>query len=114
MRILTRDGAVFQGTAVQIVHAMQGTAFGLEDFAVPQYVAWETANARGLEKVDSAVGGATDGEIRWRRALAMATLSCCEVMSASSGAKSATSRAVLPHRFSPGRRKRGPEHVLAT
>ena len=34
MKIVMRDGRVFQGTALQIVKAMQDIAFGVEDFTV--------------------------------------------------------------------------------
>jgi hypothetical protein len=40
MKIVMRDGRVFQGTALQIVKAMQDIAFGVEDFTVPKYIEW--------------------------------------------------------------------------
>jgi hypothetical protein len=62
MKIVMRDGRVFQGTSLQIVKAMQDIAFGVEDFTVPKYVEWVVANARKFEDVDLDVKGATDEE----------------------------------------------------
>ena len=63
MRILMRDGRVFEGTALQIVKAMQDIAFGVEDFTVPKYVAWVVDNARRFEDVELVVKGETDDEL---------------------------------------------------
>ena len=52
MKIVMRDGRVFQGTALQIVKAMQDIAFGVEDFTVPKYIEWVVANARKFEEVE--------------------------------------------------------------
>jgi hypothetical protein len=62
MKIVMRDGRVFQGTALQIVKAMQDIAFGVEDFTVPKYIDWVVANARKFEEVELDVKGATDEE----------------------------------------------------
>jgi hypothetical protein len=63
MKIVMRDGRVFQGTALQIVKAMQDIAFGVEDFTVPKYIEWVVANARKFEEVELAVKGETDEEL---------------------------------------------------
>ncbi len=60
MKIEMRDGRVFQGTALQIVKAMQDIAFGVGDFTVPKYVAWVVDNAQRFEGVALAVEGETD------------------------------------------------------
>ncbi len=62
MKISMRDGRVFQGTALQIVKAMQGIAFGVDDFTVPEYIEWVVANARKFEAVELKVEGTTDDE----------------------------------------------------
>ncbi len=62
MKISMRDGRVFQGTALQIVKAMQDIAFGVDDFTVPEYIDWVVANARKFEEVELKVEGATDDE----------------------------------------------------
>ena len=63
MKIVMRDGRVFQGTALQIVKAMQDIAFGVEDFTVPKYIEWVVANARKFEEVELDVKGETDEEL---------------------------------------------------
>ena len=62
MKITMRDGRVFQGTALQIVTAMQDIAFGVDDFTVPEYIDWVVANARRFEEVELKVEGASDEE----------------------------------------------------
>jgi hypothetical protein len=62
MTITMRDGRVFQGTPLQIVKAMQDIAFGVDDFTVPEYIAWVVANARKFEDVELKVEGTTDDE----------------------------------------------------
>ena len=59
MRITMRDGRVFQGTALQIVRAMQDIAFGVDDFTLPEYIDWVVANARRFEAVELKVERAT-------------------------------------------------------
>lgn len=63
MRIVMRDGRVFQGTALQIVKAMQDIAFGVDDFTVAKYVEWVVANAQRFEGVDLNVQGEQDEEL---------------------------------------------------
>jgi hypothetical protein len=63
MRIVMRDGRVFQGTALQIVKAMQDIAFGVDDFTIPKYIEWVVANARKFEEVELDVKGDTDDEL---------------------------------------------------
>jgi len=60
MKITMRDGRVFQGTALQIVKAMQAIAFGVDDFTVPEYIDWVVGNARKFEEVEVAITGETD------------------------------------------------------
>lgn len=62
MKISMRDGRVFQGTALQIVNAMQDIAFGVDDFTVPEYIDWVVANARKFEEVELKLEGTTDDE----------------------------------------------------
>jgi hypothetical protein len=57
MKIVMRDGRVFQGTAVQIVQAMQSIAFGVETFTLDQYIDWVIDNARRFEGVELRAGG---------------------------------------------------------
>jgi hypothetical protein len=52
MKIVMRDGRVFQGTAMQIVQAMQSIAFGVETFSLDQYIDWVIDNARRFEGVN--------------------------------------------------------------
>ena len=63
MKLVMRDGRVFQGTAVQIVRAMQDIAFGVEDFTLPQYIEWVVANARKFEEVELDVKGTSEEEL---------------------------------------------------
>jgi ribosomal protein S3 len=63
MKIVMRDGRVFQGIALQIVRAMQDIAFGVEDFTVPKYIEWVVTNARKFEEVELDVKGETDEEL---------------------------------------------------
>ena len=62
MRIRMKDGRVFQGTALQIVRAMQDVAFGVKDFTVHAYINWVVRNVRDFEAVEIEVSGATDEE----------------------------------------------------
>ena len=59
MQIVMRDGRVFQGTATQIVKAMQAIAFGVEQMTLDQYIDWVVDNARRFEAVELATGGET-------------------------------------------------------
>lgn len=62
MKIVMRDGRLFQGTAVQIVRAMQDVAFGVDDFTLPEYIDWVVANARKFDEVELDVQGESDEE----------------------------------------------------
>jgi hypothetical protein len=57
-----RDGRVFQGTALQIVKAMQDIAFGVEQMTPDQYIEWVVQNARRFEEVELRVAGETTEE----------------------------------------------------
>ncbi len=59
MKIVMRDGRVFQGTAVQIVKAMQDIAFGVDQMTPDQYIDWVIENARRFEDVELKAEGAT-------------------------------------------------------
>ncbi len=60
MKIVMRDGRVFQGTPLQIVRGMQDIAFGVDDFTPSQYMEWVVANARKFEEVELNVTGESD------------------------------------------------------
>jgi hypothetical protein len=60
MKIVMRDGRVFQGTAVQIVQAMQSIAFGVETFTLDQYIDWVIDNARRFEGIELRAQGQTE------------------------------------------------------
>jgi hypothetical protein len=62
MKIVMRDGRVFQGTALQIVKAMQDIAFGVEQMTVDQYIDWVVENARRFEEVELKPAGETTEE----------------------------------------------------
>ena len=63
MKILTRDDRVFRGTPLQIVRAMQDTAFDVQDFTARKYIEWVVANAARFENVELVVTGETDDEL---------------------------------------------------
>jgi len=52
MKILMRDGRVFQGTPLQIVQAMQAIAFGVEQLSLDRYIDWVVDNAQRFEGVE--------------------------------------------------------------
>ncbi len=62
MKIVMRDGRVFQGTALQIVKAMQDIAFGVERMTLDQYIDWVVDNARRFEEVELKADGPTTEE----------------------------------------------------
>ena len=62
MKIVMRDGRVFQGTALQIVKAMQDIAFAVEQMTLDQYIDWVADNARRFEEVKLTVAGETTEE----------------------------------------------------
>ena len=63
MKIMMRDDRVLEGTALQIVRAMQKIAFGVENLTLPKYVEWVAANALKFEGVALTVTGETDDEL---------------------------------------------------
>jgi len=63
MKIVMRDDRVFEGTALQIVRAMQDLAFGVDDLTVPQYIEWVVANVQKFEGVALTVAGDTNDEL---------------------------------------------------
>jgi hypothetical protein len=67
MKIVMRDGRVFQGTALQIVKAMQDIAFGVEQMTLDQYIDWVVDNAGRFEEVELKA----DGETTEKRAKAL-------------------------------------------
>ena len=62
MKIVMRDGRVFQGTALRIVKAMQDIAFGVEQMTLDEYIDWVVQNARRFEEVELKVAGETTEE----------------------------------------------------
>lgn len=62
MKILMRDGRVFQGTPLQIVQAMQAIAFGVEQLSLDRYVDWVIDNAQRFEGVELKVPAGTPDE----------------------------------------------------
>jgi gamma-glutamylcyclotransferase (GGCT)/AIG2-like uncharacterized protein YtfP len=62
MKIVMRDGRVFQGIALQIVKAMQDIAFGVEQMTLDQYIDWVVQNAQRFEEVELKVAGETTEE----------------------------------------------------
>lgn len=62
MKIEMRDERVFEGTAVQIVRAMQEIAFGVEHLSLSEYIDWVAQNARKFEDVQLKIVGDTDDE----------------------------------------------------
>ena len=59
MKIVIRDGRVFEGTALEIVKAMQDIAFGVEQLSLDEYIDWVVENARKFEGVELVALGAT-------------------------------------------------------
>lgn len=62
MKILMRDGRVFQGTPLQIVQAMQAIAFGVEQLSLDRYIDWVVDNAQRFEGVELKVPEGTPDE----------------------------------------------------
>ena len=62
MRIVMRDGRVFEGTALEIVEAMQDIAFGVEEMTLDEYIDWVVQNAQRFEEVELKVAGETTEE----------------------------------------------------
>ena len=53
---------MFQGTALQIVKAMQDIAFGVERMTLDHYIDWVVQNAQRFEEVELKVAGETTEE----------------------------------------------------
>ena len=62
MKIEMRDGRVFQGTAKQIVKAMQDIAFSERDLPFSEYIDWVVQNALRFDEAELKVEGASDEE----------------------------------------------------
>ena len=63
MRIrLMNDGRVLEGTAKQIVEAMQYIAFGQETRTLGEYIDWLVGQVERLEQIPLKVEGDTDEE----------------------------------------------------
>jgi len=60
MKIVMRDDRVFEGTALQIVRAMQGLAFDVDDLTVAKYIEWVVANVQKFEGVALTIDGDTN------------------------------------------------------
>lgn len=62
MKIMMRDGRVFQGTPKQIVQAMQDIAMPAQHLSLSEYMEWVAANALKWEAVELRHDGETDEE----------------------------------------------------
>ncbi len=62
MKIMMRDGRVFQGTPKQIVQAMQDIAMPVQHLSLSEYMAWVADNALRFEGVQLRHDGGTDEE----------------------------------------------------
>ena len=63
MRIkINADGRVLEGTAKQIVEAMQYVAFGQQDRTLTEYIDWAAEQASRMNEVDLRITGSTDEE----------------------------------------------------
>ena len=63
MRIkINADGRVLEGTAKQIVEAMQYVAFGQQDRTLTEYIDWASEMASRMNEVDLQITGSTDEE----------------------------------------------------
>ncbi len=62
MRIMVGDGRVLEGTAVQIVEAMQYVAFGKENMSLGEYVDSSAIEAQRMMGVELNIEGETDEE----------------------------------------------------
>ncbi len=63
MKIELSDGRVLEGTALQIVRAMQSVSFAHRDSSLREYVAWSVANARRLNELELDVAGESDDQL---------------------------------------------------
>jgi hypothetical protein len=62
MRVITQDGRVFSGTALQIVRDMQSISFVKREAALSDYIEWVARAAQEYEGVELRVGGTSDEE----------------------------------------------------
>ena len=63
MRIkINADGRVLEGTAKQIVEAMQYVAFGQQDRTLTEYIDWAVEMASRMNEVDLQISVDTDEE----------------------------------------------------
>lgn len=63
MKIVMNDHRVFQGTALQIVRAMQEISFGAETLTVQKYIESVVEDAERFEGIPLAATGTTDAEL---------------------------------------------------
>jgi hypothetical protein len=59
MKIMMRDGRVFQGTPKQIVQAMQDIAMPVQHLSQLEYIDWVVDNALRFEAVELKIEGET-------------------------------------------------------
>lgn len=62
MKVVMRDGRLFQGTARQIVSAMQDIAFTGQTLSLSEYIDWVVQNAMRFDEVALDVASGTDDE----------------------------------------------------
>jgi hypothetical protein len=62
MKIVMRDGRVFQGTPKQIVQGMQDIAFSARDLKFSDYIDWVVQNALRFDEAELRVQGDSDDE----------------------------------------------------
>ena len=63
MNIQMVDGRILQGTALQIVKAMQQLAFGVDGYTVAEYIASVADYALRFESAVLTITGSTDEEL---------------------------------------------------
>jgi hypothetical protein len=60
MQIVMRDGRLFQGTAIQIVRAMQDIAMPAQHLSLAEYIDWVAGNTRRFEEIELEIKGDSD------------------------------------------------------
>jgi hypothetical protein len=60
MKVITQDGRVFAGTALQIVRDMQSISFVKREAELADYIEWVACSAQQYEGVELRVAGTTD------------------------------------------------------
>jgi hypothetical protein len=60
MQIVMQDGRLFQGTALQIVRAMQDIAFPAQGMTLHEYIDWVVGNTQRFEGEELLVRGDSD------------------------------------------------------